>query len=55
MGMMPDKKKLFKDYYKNPSALLVSEEHFYEEKIINEIIKKGKSNKRSISKLEAEK
>ena len=56
MGMMPGQEKIIQDYYqKNPAALNTLRGSIYEEKIINEIKKKGKSNKKEISKAEAEK
>ena len=56
MGMMPGQEKIVQDYYqKNPSALNSLRGTIYEKKIINEIKKNGKSKKKEISKVEAEK
>ncbi len=54
--MMPGQEKIVKDYYeKNPSAIESLRGSIYEEKIINEIKKNSKINKKEISKEEAEK
>ena len=56
MGMMPGQEKIVQDYYqKNPAALNSLRGNIYEEKIIDEIKKNGKSNKKEITKDEAEK
>ena len=56
MGMMPGQEKIVQDYYqKNPSALNSLRGSIYEDKIINEIKKNGKMNKKHITKEEAEK
>ena len=56
MRMMPGQEKIIQDYYqKNPAALNSIRGTIYEEKIINEIKKNGKSNKKEITKEEAEK
>tara|TARA_Y100000590_G_scaffold272263_1_gene305684 strand:- start:771 stop:2252 length:1482 start_codon:yes stop_codon:yes gene_type:complete len=53
--MMPGQEKMVKEYYeKNPSALDSLRGSIYEEKIINEIKKNAKLNKKEISKEEAE-
>ena len=54
--MMPGQEKMVKEYYeKNPSAIDGIRGSIYEEKIINEIKKSAKINKKQISKDEAEK
>ena len=54
--MMPGQEKIVKEYYeKNPSAIASLRGSIYEEKIINEIKKQAKPNKKDISKEEAEK
>tara|TARA_Y100001958_G_scaffold126611_1_gene94309 strand:- start:217 stop:801 length:585 start_codon:yes stop_codon:yes gene_type:complete len=54
--MMPGQEKIVKDYYeKNPSAIASLRGSIYEEKIIIEIKKQAKPNKKEISKDEAEK
>ena len=54
--MMPGQEKMVKEYYeKNPSAIDGIRGSIYEEKIINEIKKSAKVNKKQISKNEAEK
>jgi len=54
--MMPGQEKMVMDFYqKNPSALSSLRGTVYEEKIINLIKEKAKSNKKEISKDEAEK
>ena len=54
--MMPGQEKMVSEYYeKNPSALDSLRGSIYEEKIINEIKKKAKVNKKEITKEEAEK
>ncbi len=56
LRMMPGQEKMVKEYYeKNPSAIDGIRGSIYEEKIINEIKKSGKVNKKQISKAEAEK
>jgi len=56
IGMMPGQEKMVMDFYqKNPSALASLRGTVYEEKIINLIKEKAKSNKKEISKDEAEK
>jgi len=56
LRMMPGQEKIVKEYYeKNPSALASMKGSIYEEKIINEIKKKGIANKKEITKDEAEK
>ena len=56
LGSMPGQEKFLKEYYeKNPSALASLRGSIYEEKIINEIKSKGKPNKKTITKTEAEK
>ena len=53
--MMPGQEKMVSEYYqKNPNALDSLRGSIYEEKIINEIKKKGKLNKKEITKAEAE-
>ena len=54
--MMPGQEKMVMDFYqKNQSALASLRGTVYEEKIINLIKQKAKSNKKEISKDEAEK
>ena len=54
--MMPGQEKIVKEYYeKNPAALNSLKGTLYEEKIIKEIKSKAISNKKEISKLEADK
>ena len=54
--MMPGQETIVKDYYeKNPAAIESLRGSIYEEKIINEIKKIVKINKKEISKTEAEK
>ena len=54
--MMPGQEKMVMDFYKkNPNALASLRGTVYEEKILNAIKLKGKSNKKEISKDEAEK
>ena len=54
--MMPGQEKMVMDFYqKNPSALASLRGTVYEEKIINLIKNKAKSNKKEITKDEAEK
>ncbi len=54
--MMPGQEKMVKEYYeKNPSAIASLRGSIYEEKIISEIKKQAKANKKDISKEEAEK
>jgi len=56
LRMMPGQEKMVKEYYeKNPSAIDGIRGSIYEEKIINEIKKSAKVNKKQISKNEAEK
>ena len=56
LRMMPGQEKIVKEYYeKNPSAIDGIRGSIYEEKIINEIKKTAKVNKKQISKDEAEK
>ena len=56
LRMMPGQEKMVKEYYeKNPSAIDGVRGSIYEEKIINEIKKTAKVNKKQISKDEAEK
>ena len=53
---MPGQEKIIMDYYrKNPSASASLRGTLYEEKIIDFIKSKGKSNKRILDKREAEK
>ncbi len=53
---MPGQEKIIMDYYKkNPSASASLRGTLYEEKIINFIKSKAKSNKRILDKNEAEK
>ena len=54
--MMPGQEKIVKDYYEqNPAALDSLRGQIYEEKILEEIKKGAKINKKSITKIEAEK
>ena len=54
--MMPGQEKMVMDFYKkNPNALASLRGTVYEEKILNSIKQKGKSNKKEITKDEAEK
>ena len=54
--MMPGQEKMVMDFYqKNPSAVASLRGTVYEEKIINLIKEKAKSNKKEITKEEAEK
>ena len=54
--MMPGQEKMVMDFYqKNPSAVASLRGTVYEEKIINLLKEKAKSNKKEISKNEAEK
>ncbi len=54
--MMPGQEKMVMDFYKkNPTALASLRGTVYEEKILNSIKQKGKSTKKEISKIEAEK
>jgi trigger factor len=54
--MMPGQEKVVKEYYeKNPSAIERLRGSIYEEKIIEQIKKNAKVNKKEISKEEAEK
>ena len=56
LRMMPGQEKMVMEFYqKNPSALASLKGTVYEEKIIEEIKKKAKPNKKEISKDEAEK
>ena len=56
LRMMPGQEKMVMDFYqKNPSAVASLRGTVYEEKIINLIKEKAKSNKKEISKGEAEK
>ena len=56
LGMMPGQEKIIMDYYKkNPSATASLRGTLYEEKIINFIKSKAKSNKKILDKNEAEK
>ena len=56
LRMMPGQEKMVKEYYeKNPSAIDGIRGSIYEDKIINEIKKTAKVNKKSISISEAEK
>ena len=53
---MPGQEKMVMDFYKkNPSALSSLRGTVYEEKILNLVKQKAKSNKKEISKNEAEK
>ena len=54
--MMPGQEKMVMDFYKkNPNALASLRGTVYEDKILDAIKRKGKSNKKEISKEEAEK
>jgi trigger factor len=54
--MMPGQEKMVMDFYqKNPSAVASLRGTVYEDKIMNLIKEKAKSNKKEISKDEAEK
>jgi trigger factor len=54
--MMPGQEKMVMDFYqKNPSAVSSLRGTVYEDKIINLIKEKAKSNKKEVSKNEAEK
>jgi trigger factor len=56
LRMMPGQEKLIMEYYqKNPSAVASLRGTVYEDKIMNLIKEKAKSNKKEISKDEAEK
>ena len=56
LRMMPGQENIVREFYeKNPSALASLRGNIYEEKIINLIKSKAKSNKKSITKDEAEK
>ena len=56
LSMMPGQEKIIMDYYKkNPSASASLRGTLYEEKIINFIKSKAKSNKKILDKKEAEK
>ena len=56
LRMMPGQEKMVMDFYqKNPSAIASLRGTVYEDKIINAIKEKAKSNKKEISKDEAEK
>ena len=56
LRMMPGQEKMVMDFYqKNPSAVASLRGTVYEEKIINLIKEKSKTNKKEISKDEAEK
>ena len=56
LSTMPGQEKFLKEYYeKNPSALASLRGSIYEDKILKEIKKKAKPNKKNISKNEAEK
>jgi len=56
LRMMPGQEKMVMDFYqKNPSAVASLRGTVYEEKILNLIKEKAKSNKKEISKEEAEK
>jgi trigger factor len=56
LRMMPGQEKMVMDFYqKNPSAVASLRGTVYEDKIINLIKEKAKSNKKEISKNEAEK
>ena len=56
LRMMPGQEKMVKEYYeKNPSAIDGIRGSIYEEKIIDQIKKTAKVNKKQISKDEAEK
>ena len=54
--MMPGQEKFLMEYYqKNPSAVASLRGNIYEEKIIEAIKSKAKTNKKTINKEEAEK
>ena len=56
LRMMPGQEKMLQEYYQsNPSVLANLRGSLYEEKILKEIKKKAKANKKEISKAEAEK
>ena len=56
LRMMPGQEKMLQEYYKsNPSVLANLRGSLYEEKILKEIKKKAKANKKEISKEDAEK
>ena len=56
LRMMPGQENIVREFYeKNPSALVSLRGNIYEEKIINLIKSKAKSNKKNITKDEAEK
>ena len=56
LRMMPGQEKMLQEYYKsNPSVLANLRGSLYEEKILKEIKKKSKANKKEISKEDAEK
>ena len=56
LRMMPGQEKMVMDFYqKNPSAVASLRGTVYEDKIMNLIKEKAKSNKKEISKDEAEK
>ena len=56
LRMMPGQENIVREFYeKNPSALASLRGNIYEEKIINLIKSKAKSNKKNITKDEAEK
>ena len=56
LRMMPGQEKMVMDFYqKNPSAVASLRGTVYEDKIMNLIKEKAKSNKKEISKIEAEK
>ena len=56
LRMMPGQEKMVMDFYqKNPSALASLRGNVYEEKIIDLIKSNAKSNKKDITKVEAEK
>ena len=56
LSMMPGQEKIIMDYYKkNPSASASLRGTLYEEKIIDFIKSKAKSNKKVLNKIEAEK
>ena len=53
---MPGQEKMLQEYYQsNPSVLANLRGSLYEEKILKEIKKKAKANKKEISKEDAEK
>ena len=56
LRMMPGQEKMLQEYYQsNPSVLANLRGSLYEEKILKEIKKKAKANKKEISKEDAEK